>query len=240
MKGILFKPWKIKAIAEDDREWQTRRVIKPQFKHILDTFTITLNQCSSLYIQTELLERNKNLLNGCIKSRYQVGEVVYIKEGHYRYGHWQKNGFTKTGRQKWAFKADTNTVRYLEDTPLKVQRGRKYHGWYKRSPLFMPARAARYFIKITDIRAERLQEITEEDAYAEGCPTDIKEIMDSLPISIIHRGVFNKPTPLFWYENLWDSINPKYPWESKPWVFVYSFKKAEIGVNAAKESMANV
>ncbi len=164
MKGILFKPDMIKAIIEG-RKTQTRRVIKPQ-PFLGDKF------------------QNYEPLVG--KPRYQVGEVVYIKEA----GVWDERV------RLFAYKAN------MPDLTAKWQ-----------SPRFMPAWAARYFIQITDVRAERLQEITEEDAIAEGCPSALVTLA-TVPM-------------VEWYKHLWDSINPKYPWSSNPWVWVISFKKVE-------------
>jgi hypothetical protein len=75
----------------------------------------------------------------------------------------------------------------------------------------MPAWAARYFILITNVKAQRLQEITEEDA--------IREVFfasqECADISVTGRK---------WYTGLWDSINPKYPWGMNPYIFAYTFK----------------
>ena len=107
---------------------------------------------------------------------------------------------------------------------IQIENGNPY---LIKSTLFMPEWAARHFITITDVRAERLQEITEEDAIAEG----IEE----------WEGMFkeyNKPNsnpgwtrnPLLSYHTLWNSINPKYPWESNPWVFPYTFRRLKGGI----------
>ena len=80
------------------------------------------------------------------------------------------------------------------------------------SSLCMPARIARYFIQITDAKPQRLQEITEEDAEKEG---------------LISQRIYDCGTCRLKFKLLWDSINPRYPWESNPWVFVYSFKLVE-------------
>ena len=235
MKGIIFRPNLIKAIAEDDREWMTRRVIKqldPEFEwEVIDV--------------GEPIIMFKDGIGGCIflSSRYQVGETVYIKEAHYRYGEWRKNGLTKTGRQKWLFHPmpemltistikGIESLRYFDNPPDEVKpNSYRKEGWYKRSPLFMPEWAARYFEKITDIRAERLQEITEEDVLAEGI-TVMRGTWQSKKWNEKTRkleltGERYPYTGHYHFEVIWDSINPKYLWGSNPWVFVYSFKKAE-------------
>ena len=117
------------------------------------------------------------------KPPYQVGEVVYVKEA------WCESYFGKP----ICYKADG-----------KESPGPK--GFW-RSPMFLKAVNARYFIKITDVRVERLQEITPHDCILEGI---IEEYGDGLAL----RDKF---------ESLWDSLNSKYPWEINPWVWVYSF-----------------
>jgi len=122
------------------------------------------------------------------KPHYHVGEVVYVKEA------WCESYYG----EPICYKLDGG------ESP-----GPK--GFW-RSPLFMPARAARYFIQITDAKPQRLQEITEEDAEKEG---------------LISQRIYDCGTCRLKFKLLWDSINPRYPWESNPWVFVYSFKLVE-------------
>jgi hypothetical protein len=83
----------------------------------------------------------------------------------------------------------------------------------------MPRKAARLFLKITDIRIERVQDITRSDIKSEGliCP----EYLRSDDLEYKYKN---------WYidewSKLWDSINKKrgYGWETNPLVWVYEFK----------------
>lgn len=123
-------------------------------------------------------------------ARYKVGEVVYIKEA-------------------WGADDDGQLVIfYKSETP---DWGGKWH-----SPMFLPAKFARDFIQITDVKAQRLQEITEEDAKAEGV-----EPLNHFANTNI--GCHYRES----YIELWDSINKKYPWSSNPWIWRYEFKKVE-------------
>ena len=131
----------------------------------------------------------KDLEYDGFKPRYQIGETVYIKEA----GAWDN----KTKFR--AYKAN------MPDTQTKWQ-----------SPLLMPEWAARYFVLIKDVRAERLQEIAEQDAKAEGATP----IYESTPTGYY----FDFAGYIRGFHRLWDSINKDYPWESNPWVFRYEFE----------------
>ena len=142
------------------------------------------------------------------KPRYKVGETVYIKEAHYRHGHYDNGHFIPS-----------LVKRILFDIPEILPISPRQVGWHKRSPLFMPARSARYFIKITGVRAERLQSITEEDIQAEGEP------YMSLPEEVLLDFGYTEPYHYVkeHFAYYWDSINGKYPWASTPYVWVYIF-----------------
>lgn len=90
--------------------------------------------------------------------------------------------------------------------------------------IHMPRWASRITLEITDIRVERLNDISEEDAAAEGC-----------------RPYWDKNNPI-WdgklelrpikgasdaFQNLWESINGEGSWEANPWVWVIEFKRVE-------------
>jgi hypothetical protein len=79
--------------------------------------------------------------------------------------------------------------------------------------IFMPREASRITLEITNIRVERLLDITESDACKEGDP---------------NQGLIaSENDHTTWFQYLWDSINAKrgYSWESNPWVWCISFKR---------------
>lgn len=80
-----------------------------------------------------------------------------------------------------------------------------------RPSIFMPKSACRIKLKITGIRIERLNEISPDDAAAEGWPGPDEQhsIRSSYPIA--------------WYSHLWDTINGRGSWDANPWVWVLSF-----------------
>jgi hypothetical protein len=91
-------------------------------------------------------------------------------------------------------------------------------GWH--SPIRMPRRASRITLEITGIRVERVQEISEEDAEAEGCSKE--------PIGAEGRALEGMHfTARKQFAGLWDSINAKrgFGWGLNPFVWVLYFRK---------------
>ena len=202
MNGILFKPDMIQAIIEG-RKTVTRRVIKqltPEFEwEVIDV--------------GEPIIMAKDGIGGCIflKKRYQVGETVYIKEAwmleHNIEGCSRLDDFVTihysnaSTRKRWGDIIDNEAGVFLVSVAKAFDKPR-----CEQPPMFMPEVLARYFLEITDVRAERLNQITDTDAVKEGIPNGAYAVN---PISS-----FRKP---------WNSIN-KEKWESNPWVFVYTFR----------------
>jgi len=207
MKGILFKPEMIKAIVEG-RKTVTRRVIKPQpiickgvmrWEKNKGNRFVSINMDDHADLAAQL-------------APYRIGETVYIKEKIWGIGEYG------------IYYSDSKPVMFLESANRLKWR------WQRQclSPIHLPYEAARYFIKIKDVRAERLQEITEEDALKEGIT-----IMAGTHQAFAKNPATNKlelvgqPEPYtarYHYEALWDSLNKDYPWESNPFVFRYEFE----------------
>jgi hypothetical protein len=99
--------------------------------------------------------------------------------------------------------------------------------------IFMPRVAARLFSEVKSVRIERLQEITEEDAMAEGVERidlfDLKQLPNSLivPGGAYGKGFIPKKSYKAGFYKIWEELNAKraYPWESNPWVWVYEFMR---------------
>ena len=199
MKGILVKPDLIPAIV-DRRKTQTRRVIKPQ---PAEGIAIASFEANGETLWTYCNYDGEQIAGKCPVPRYHAGETVYIKEA------WRVMASDDNCPLCDIRSENSCLVQYKNGAPSPTDciMGR----W--RSPLFMPESAARHFITILAVWAERLQEITEEDAKAEGS---------------MYLRSYNYPEYIEgfrgWFKELWDSINPKYPFESNPWVFPYEFE----------------
>jgi hypothetical protein len=138
----------------------------------------------------------------------QAGDRLWVRET------WRIEDFEVHGPRASAaivYRADgakNLSSRFECDTgPMMSQRC----GW--RSPIHMPRMMSRITLEIVGVRAERLQGISEKDAWAEGFPDP-----DGRNREYADRA-------RYWYRNLWDEINGKrYPWASNPWVWVLEFK----------------
>lgn len=90
----------------------------------------------------------------------------------------------------------------------------------------MPRQASRITLEITNVRVERLQDISDEDAVKEGIEV-IHMAEPTVPIYKRYDLKENKGTtnPFLSFQTLWKSINGKDSWDANPWVWVIEFKK---------------
>lgn len=121
----------------------------------------------------------------------------------------------------------TGDILYVRETWKEAPKGYYYYeDWQKddiadvtkwKPSIHMPKEAARIWLKVTNVRVERLQEITEVQAQAEGCNSGL------LTRACTARGQF---------EDLWNSTVKKsdldrYGWDASPWVWVIEFERCE-------------
>ena len=107
----------------------------------------------------------------------------------------------------------------------------------KRPSIFMPKWVCRLFLEVTDVRLERLQDISYKDARSEG----IKKMYPNKESGKLFRRYFNYHTSdytcissILSFKSLWQSINGKNSWYKNPYVWVYEFKVVEKPENFGK------
>ncbi|MBZ7529894.1 hypothetical protein FMK97_05885 [Klebsiella variicola] len=98
-----------------------------------------------------------------------------------------------------------------------------------RPSIHMPRWASRILLEITNVRVERLNAISEEDAEAEGI--DMEALYDSQDCydCIADHNMTGRPTVTGAFKYLWESIYGDESWKANPWVWVISFKRVEGG-----------
>lgn len=196
---ILFNTEMVRAILEG-RKTCTRRVVKPQ-----QFIGMLPDKCKNGAPEEFLKEKKLmfkpycdmtdiELINTAYKAPYQPGDILYVRETWMDYA-----GLTM-------YKADCDIYRL---DSLKFAS----FGW--KPSIHMPKEAARIWLKVIDVRVERLKEISGEDL--------IKEGIDLFQSSYV-RAAFDE------FKNIWNSTIKKsdldrYGWEANPWVFVIEFER---------------
>lgn len=121
----------------------------------------------------------------------------------------------------------------IEDSNIGLRFSEDCDRWGKhganRSPIHMPRWASRITLEITDVRVERVQDISEADAAAEGVG---RIELSPAPLLGEHNGIkmYGHPatsTHEHAFRVLWDTINEKrgFGWDVNPWVFALTFKR---------------
>lgn len=145
------------------------------------------------------------------------GSLLWVRETHYRFGHWEPvpGAKTRTGLGKWRFVADTDEVLFerpaiCRDGLNRKQRDTLPH-WYKRIARFMPRELSRINLEVKSVGIERLCNISEESAKAEGVNVD---------------GLTRYPgeyrTAFF---RVWELLHGEGSVSCSPWVWVVKFER---------------
>jgi hypothetical protein len=238
-KGILFSTEMVRAIL-DGRKTQTRRIVKPQPdpESKIEYMPVAPSLDWEQHYNETWKPWHWETSEGESISKFcpygSVGDFLFVRETHYRFGYWVKNGVTKKGQQKWRFVVMPDDVRYVDNPPndinhpIRTSRDKLTPGqatWYKRSSLFMPKTAARIWLKVTKVRAERLQDISEQDAIVEGIEPHPFHTHVFKEYGFVRKGDERFFTnAIDSYKSLWKSINGAESWDANHRVWVISFE----------------
>lgn len=202
MKPILFNTEGVKAIL-DGRKTVTRRVVK---KDKADAVLSSPFRMENPDIPDD------RFINCLCTAPCEIGDVLYVRET------WSPLYQDKDSKdvRGYMYKACT-----LEEYDKMYPDGKDYQWEGKWRPsIHMPKEAARIFLRVTDVRVERLQDITSGQIDAEGC----KEWAYSAK-----TGELLPSGPLFfrikWDRTIKPSDLPFYGWDANPWVWVIEFER---------------
>jgi len=194
-RPILFSSPMVRAIL-DGRKTQTRRVAKIE-NHEGHPMLDESRRNPGYNVRTVI----QGIIEKCPYGT--VGDRLWVRETHTDIPSYDVGGEPTVALM---YKADFD---YVYSPP---------GGWTP--SIFMPRMASRITLEITNIRVERLQDISESDAKKEGVHhSDGKPDEYGFPTEMVAtaRGEFS---------HLWDHINgKKIPWDSNPWVWVIEFKR---------------
>jgi len=199
-RPIIFSGLMVRAILEG-RKSQTRRIVKPQPDAVIDgePYWHIGGYRASRYrgVTDQLRMGTHNPIRcpyGIPGDRLWVRESFFIPDAPYK----AKNSHLVS------YKAD-------ETNQLALQ----YTGW--RPSIHMPRWASRIILEIVEIRVERVQDISEADALAEG--------VSILPDAEIAARVAEDTPARMEFWALWTSIHGPDSWDANPWVWVLEFRR---------------
>ena len=214
IKPILFNTKMVRAIL-DGRKTCTRRVIKPQpdEKH---TYPLGFVTDSTEKKEVGCFGFAANEYGGSIqyvKPPYHIGDILYVRET------WQylyeldgnEQVIEDTGKYYYAATDTIPFNAYVDENGVEHD----HAPW--RPSIHMPKEAARIWLKVTDVRVERLQDMDKMDAVKEGIDT---------------RSCINLNHALAKFKKLWNSTIKKsdldrYGWSANSWVWVIEFERCE-------------
>lgn len=189
-RPILFSGPMVRALL-DGTKTQTRRIVKPQPVPIPDDVPQMKRYDNGWWWAWSAAKSMIGVLGMRLLGPYgKPGDLLWVRES------WI-HGCDFFGPEKTLYQADHTDCR----GPQSCEDG--FHKW--KSPIDMPRWASRLTLEIADVRVERLQEISEEDARAEG----------------IAAPLYYPAKPQFCA--LWQSINGPGSWDANPWVWVLAF-----------------
>lgn len=197
IKPILFNTDMVRAIL-DGRKTCTRRAVKQQWEECPHCKYVHNEYIYDKLAGNVYCARCGYPLEPERKSLYQIGDILYVRET-----------FIQAAAHTFWYKADDNS--WMPE------------GLHWKPSIHMPKEAARIWLKVTDMRVERLQDITENGIKNEGIRLKQKDCVSKFDyISELY----------FLFSRLWNSTIKKsdldrYGWDANPWVYAIDFTRCE-------------
>lgn len=186
-KPILFNTDMVRAILES-RKVVTRRLLKPQLKTIY--YDGKVYDDDGLYVIAE----NQNGGVEQIELPYRPNDILYVRE-------------------TWAKGYDGEYIYRADDKLADLPKFKDSTKIIYRPSIHMPKEAARIFLRVMDVRVERLQNIDDDGVVAEGLK-------------------IGAPFDELWNSTIKPADRAIYGWDANPWVWVIEFEKVEVSDNA--------
>lgn len=185
MKPILFSTDMVKAILEG-RKTVTRRLVKPRYRPEEMSWIVVTEAHSGKFVRCEYLDEYE------YETRYMpqpfyMGDTLYVREA------WRKD----VGRYMYKANYAENERFYRNGKEVQIK-------W--RPSIHMPKEAARIFLRVIDVRVERLKNMSASQAMSEGV-NDWNEFI------------------ALWNRTIKPADRSAYGWDANPWVWVIEFER---------------
>lgn len=222
MKSKVFNTEMVQAILKGDKT-QFREIVKPQPK----LFYVNGQQRDIInpnHIEFKIMDNGGH--NYFMVPPYQAGDIIFVKET------WKvcRSYDTELGFDV-NYKSDNKILPCIFDVERYLLFGKFENKYSFQSPITMPEEAARIFLKIKDIKVQRLCSITEQQIKDEAIPYD--EEIYNMPCNIENAGeTYLKGC----FMRMWDSKYEKksYGWDKNPWVWCVEFERVEKPIHEEK------
>ena len=211
-RPIIFSAPMVRAML-DERKTQTRRVLKPQPEYI---------ESSGRWKWSLPPETRRNVTGGSVATGsrefweyapngsfpYAVGDRLWVREAFIGPFAYEVNKYPP---RDWGNKA----IWFPADGPVPEKHAGQF--WHRARPsIHMPRWASRLTLTVTEVRVQRLQDISEADAVAEGCDA-------VLALTIKRPNGAHPGNPRECYCDLWNSLHGPGAWDANPWVVAVTF-----------------
>jgi hypothetical protein len=215
-KPILFSTPMVQAIL-DGRKTQTRRTVKQAIAYDSNWKVQQIKEEPTDGIPRYEIRCGTQYALPIFKCPYgKVGDVLWVREKFRRLVDCESGKF--------------HSFSYYADMPEAFHK-QFPHKW--KPSIHMPKNACRLFLEITNVRVERLHDISEDDAVAEGVISRVNHPINVFSKSFVtYYDYISKAFPSFGkinakssFASLWQSINGDESWNANPWVWVVEFKK---------------
>lgn len=211
-RPIIFSAPMVRALL-DGRKTQTRRLMPHQDALKLAYSPIVSGRRIFNYAGEEEISR----------APYAPGDRLYVREAWSGEYYWHATAPKERQSGCWG-----GEVYVKEDIWYWADGNPELGDWEKPRPsIHMPRWASRITLTVTDVRVQRLQEISEADAVAEGV------IPDGFGGWRGHEGTIGYPTAIWAYHHLWNSLHGPDAWDANPWVAAVSFTTRKGNIDAA-------
>ena len=200
IKPILFNTEMVRAIL-GGRKSCTRRICKDANEYVVPDMDFFNADKRTYAVHNFADQEHTEQLSTAERScPICPGDILYVRETWYK------------SPSRYMYRADySGTEKFYRDGK-EIEM--KWH-----PSIHMPKEAARIWLRVTDVRVERLQEITLEQICREG-------------VEIEYPYVLNGEEKIYAFSNLWNGTVKKseldrYGWDASPWVWVIEFERCE-------------
>ena len=238
VKPILFNSEMVRAVLEG-RKTVTRRAVKPRYKEDEGGFQINRDvKTGEWWVEKSDWDEGSFDPPRYVNPPYCPGDILYVRET-FRVDY--LSNIVGSGRVQYKADGSFGDIHFQPARYDMMRRAQLKPGW--RPNENMPKEAARIFLRVTDVRVQRLQEITMQDIRREGsvpscamCSFNEAESAHGIKCrKAIERSAdcaLENHFPNCGFRGTWDSTIKSadrdcYGWDANPWVWVIEFERCE-------------